>query len=409
MQRLIPAALAATLVAALLAVGAAPAAPPGNHYTITPLASDVPGLAPATDSNLQNTWGLARSDTSPWWIANNGTASTSVYTGAGARVDIGGLAAQGVPGDPTGAVFSGIAGQFQVGTTANPTTLGTSNFIFDGEDGTISAWRIGSTAALVTVPSSRRRVSRASPSRTARPGRGSTRRTSPRDRAQPRRRVRRQLEPGEHAGCVRRPELPTHYGPFGIQTIGDRVFVTYAKQQAGSDDEAHGRGLGIVDAYDLDGKFLGRVAQHGQLNAPWGLAMAPASFGRFGGDLLVGNFGDGQINAYAEMPNGHFEHRGTLPRRPPQALDRRALGARVRQLRRERRPADPVLHRRHQRRGRRALRHDQADELTMRSGGAADKPPRRKSLMLRSPRRSPPRAAGDRPATDGCCTCRLAA
>src|SRR5438034_1085705 len=221
MQRLIPAALAATLAAALLAVGAAPAAPPGNHYTVTPLASDVPGLAPATDSNLQNTWGLARSDTSPWWIANNGTASTSVYTGAGVRVDIGGLPAQGVPGDPTGAVFSGIAGQFQVGTTASPGTLGTSNFIFDGEDGTISAWRIGSTAALVTVPSS---------------------------------------------GAV----------------------------------------------YDLDGKFLGRVARRGQLNAPWGLAMAPGSFGRFGGDLLVGNFGDGQINAYAEMPNGHFEHRGTL-------------------------------------------------------------------------------------------------
>ena len=72
----------------------------------------------------------------------------------GNAVDIGGLPAQGVPGDPTGAVFSGIAGQFQVGTTASPTTLGASNFIFDGEDGTISAWRIGSTAALVTVPSS---------------------------------------------------------------------------------------------------------------------------------------------------------------------------------------------------------------------------------------------------------------
>jgi uncharacterized protein (TIGR03118 family) len=108
------------------------------------------------------------------------------------------------------------------------------------------------------------------------------------------------------------PMLPKHYAPFGIQTIGDRVFVTYGKQQAGSTDEADGRGLGIVDVYDLDGNFLGRVAQHGQLNAPWGLAMAPASFGRFGGDLLVGNFGDGQINAYAQLPNGRFEHRGTL-------------------------------------------------------------------------------------------------
>jgi uncharacterized protein (TIGR03118 family) len=114
------------------------------------------------------------------------------------------------------------------------------------------------------------------------------------------------------AGAFVDPRLPKRFSPFGIQTIGNRVFVTYAAQQPGSDDEAHGQGLGFVDAYDLDGKFLGRVAQHGQLNAPWGLAQAPASFGRFGGDLLVGNFGDGRINAYAEMSNGHFEHRGTI-------------------------------------------------------------------------------------------------
>src|SRR6478672_8170923 len=147
MPRFVLAALAAASATALLAVAAALAAPPStNQYVVTPLASDVPGLAPATDANLKNTWGLARGDATPWWIANNGTASTSVYTGAGTRVDVGGHPAQGVPGDPTGAVFSGIAGQFQVGTTASPTTPGTSNFIFDSEEGTISAWRIGSTA-----------------------------------------------------------------------------------------------------------------------------------------------------------------------------------------------------------------------------------------------------------------------
>ena len=107
------------------------------------------------------------------------------------------------------------------------------------------------------------------------------------------------------------PKLPDGFAPFGIQTIGDRVFVTYAKQGEGI-DEVDEQGLGIVDAYDLSGNLLTRVAQHGQLNAPWGLALAPASFGRFGGDLMVGNFGDGQINAFEELPNGHFEHRGTL-------------------------------------------------------------------------------------------------
>ena len=314
MHRFAFAALAATIASALLVVAATQAAPSGKNkrYAVTRLASDVPGLAPTTDANLKNTWGLARSATSPWWIANNGTASASVYTGSGALVAIGGQSAQGVPGDPTGAVFSGIPGQFEVGTTASPTTLDTSNFVFDGEDGTISAWRGGSTAALVTVPSSGAVFKGLAISNgTSGPRLYAT------DFAQGAGHSRVDVfdgswNPVNTPGAFVDPRLPKHYGPFGIQTIGDRVFVTYAKQQNGSDDEAHGRGRGIVDVYDLDGKFLRRVARHGQLNAPWGLALAPASFGRFGGDLLVGNFGDGQINAYQELRNGHFEHRGTL-------------------------------------------------------------------------------------------------
>jgi uncharacterized protein (TIGR03118 family) len=310
MHRLVPVALAATLTAAVLAVGATSAARPGNRYTVTPLASDVPGLAPVTDSNLQNAWGLARGATTPWWIADNGAAATSVYTGAGVRVDIGGLAAQGVPGAPTGAVFSGIKDQFQVGTAVDPTALATSNFVFDSEDGTISAWRIGSTAAQVTVDMS---SSGAVFKGLAISNGASGPRLYATDFAN------RTIDvfdgswnPVDVPGAFVDPRLPKHYAPFGIQTTGDRVFVTYAKQQPGSDDEAHGQGLGFVDAYGLDGTFLRRVARHGQLNAPWGLAWAPASFGRFGGDLLVGNFGDGRINAYKELRNGHFEHRGTL-------------------------------------------------------------------------------------------------
>ena len=87
MKRLVPVALAATLIAALITVGGSSAGRPGNHYEVTPLASDVPGMAPVTDANLQNTWGLARGPATPWWIANNGTASTSVYTGSGTRVE----------------------------------------------------------------------------------------------------------------------------------------------------------------------------------------------------------------------------------------------------------------------------------------------------------------------------------
>jgi uncharacterized protein (TIGR03118 family) len=309
MLRFVPTALAAAVAAVLLAAGAAPAAAPGNSYTVTRLVSNNPALAPTTDANVQNAWGLARGATTPWWIADNGTAETSVYTGAGVLFQIGGLNAQGVPGAPTGAVFSGIAGQFQVGTVANPTALQASNFIFASEDGTISAWR-APPAALVTVNMSSSDAVFKGLAISNGP-------SGPRLYATDFKNGKVDVFGGgwnllNLPGAFVDPNLPAKFAPFGIQTIGDRVFVTYAKQQAGSDDEAHGQGLGFVDVYDLDGNLLGRVAQHGQLNAPWGLAMAPASFGSFGGDLLVGNFGDGQINAYEELSNGHFEHRGTL-------------------------------------------------------------------------------------------------
>jgi len=309
MHRFVPAALIVAIVAALLVVGTAPAAPPSDRYTVTPLVSNNPDLAPTVDANLQNAWGLSRGATSPWWIADNGDDKTSVYSGSGTLFKPGGLDAQDVPGAPTGTVFSGISGQFQVGTQSDPTTLGTSNFIFDSEDGTISAWR-GAPAALVTADlSSSGAVFKGLAISNGAPG--------PRLYATDFANGRVDVFDGgwndiTTPGSFVDPKLPKHFAPFGIQTIGDRVFVTYAKQEPGSEDEAHGRGLGAVDVYDLNGNLLRRVATHGQLNAPWGLAWAPSSFGRFGGDLLVGNFADGQINAYEEMPNGHFEHRGTL-------------------------------------------------------------------------------------------------
>ena len=107
------------------------------------------------------------------------------------------------------------------------------------------------------------------------------------------------------------PGLPAGYGPFGIQNIGGHLFVTYAKQSGGNDEVA-GQSLGFVDEFETDGTFVTRVATRGQLNAPWGLAMAPSNFGRFSGDLLVGNFGDGTINAYAPQADGSFAHRGQL-------------------------------------------------------------------------------------------------
>jgi uncharacterized protein (TIGR03118 family) len=112
-------------------------------------------------------------------------------------------------------------------------------------------------------------------------------------------------------GAFTDPGLPPGYAPFGIKTIGGQVFVTYAKQDADRHDEVDGQSLGFVDVFDMSGAFEGRVATRGQLNAPWGLALAPDTFGRFAGDLLVGNFGDGDIHAF-RLVAGTWVPRGAL-------------------------------------------------------------------------------------------------
>ena len=306
--------LRATLVAAfvslaLVAAAPLPAAPPDGTYEVTPLVSDVPGAASATDPNLVNGWGLARSATSPWWVADNGpdksTSKATLYTNAGVINPL----VVNVVGGPTGTVFTGIAGNFLTASTASP-TLAPSNFVFASEDGNIRAWRGGSTAALVT-PADGGNDAIYKGLAIAQPATG-----GPLMYATDFHNARVDMFNGAWhnvtpANAFIDSMLPGGYAPFGIQTIGSRVFVTFAKQDADAEDEVAGQGRGFVDAFDLNGNLLERVAQHGQLDAPWGVALAPATFGRYAGDLLVGNFGDGQINAYEETSAG-FQHRGTL-------------------------------------------------------------------------------------------------
>jgi uncharacterized protein (TIGR03118 family) len=113
------------------------------------------------------------------------------------------------------------------------------------------------------------------------------------------------------AGAFTDPKLPKGYAPFGIQNLKGLLFVTYAKTQPDSDDELAGRGLGVVDVFLTDGTFFGRVARGDGLNAPWGLAWAPDHFGPFSGDLLVGNFGDGELHAY-DWDGNHWHADGAL-------------------------------------------------------------------------------------------------
>jgi uncharacterized protein (TIGR03118 family) len=268
-----------------------------NAFTVVPLVSDQPGVAPNTDPNLVNAWGLTSGPTTPWWVADNGTDKSTLYNGAGVPQAL----VVNVLEAPTGTVFNSTTG------FALPTG-GLARFLFDTERGRVLGWNPaqGTNSVVVADLGDGAIYKGLAISATA---------AGPRLYAADFHNAKVDVFDGDFnpvLGGFVDSALPSGYAPFGIQTIGDRVFVSYAKQDADAEDEVAGQGKGFVDAYDTAGNLLGRVAQHGQLNAPWGLALAPASFGRFAGDLLVGNFGDGQINAYEELGNGHFAHRGEL-------------------------------------------------------------------------------------------------
>lgn len=250
------------------------------------LVSDIPGMAQHTDANLVNPWGIASSPTSPLWVADNGTGVATVYNSHGTALPLvvtvpspsGGTSA------PTGQVFNG---------TAN---FNGDRFLFSSEDGTITGWRgsLGTTAETLSDMSGAGAVYKGLALATI----GTNTYLYATDFAN----NRVDVLPGTGApaltGTFSDPTLPANYSPFNIQTIGTSLYVTFAQTQQGSDDEAHGAGFGYVDKFDLNGNFQMRVASQGVLNAPWGLTIAPASFGKFGGDLLVGNFGDGMINVF---------------------------------------------------------------------------------------------------------------
>jgi uncharacterized protein (TIGR03118 family) len=291
--------LALVAGAALAAVAPLSAAKP-TQFTVNPLVSDQPGVAPVTDPDLVNAWGLTSSATSPWWVSDNGTDKSTLYRGSdGAKQAL----VVSVPGGPTGTVFNPTSG------FALPTG-GKALFLFDGEDGIIRGWNgaQGTTSIVVKDRSDVDAIYKGLAIADTSNG--------PRLYAADFHNARIDVLDGSF-GLVPNsgfedPSLPKGFAPFNVQVIGDRVLVAYAKQDADAEDEIAGQGLGRVDVYDLEGNLLGGIDGHGQLNAPWGLAVAPASFGSFAGDLLVGNFGDGQINAFHEVSPGQFVQVGEL-------------------------------------------------------------------------------------------------
>jgi uncharacterized protein (TIGR03118 family) len=268
---------AALAVAAALAAGV-------NSYNPQTLVTNT------SDSSLVNGWGLSAGPTTPWWVSDNHTNLSTLYSGTGAKAAL----TVSVPGGPTGTVFNGDSTAFAGG-----------RFLFSNEAGQILGWAPGTTTATV---------------RASVPGaifKGLTILNG------------KLYATDFHNGKVDvfdssfalapaafvDKTIPKGYAPFGIQALGGNIFVTYALQDAKGEDELDKPGKGYVDEFAPDGTLIAHIAKQGgknaPLNAPWGLATAPQGFGVFAGDLLVGNFGNGRISAY-EQRGSKWVYRGQL-------------------------------------------------------------------------------------------------
>jgi uncharacterized protein (TIGR03118 family) len=267
-----------------------------NSFTQTNLVSDIPGMAKTTDPNLVNPWGVSFSSGSPFWISDNKTGLATLYNGAGDIMSLvvtvppplGGIP----PSAPTGQVFNG-----------NPGDFGGSHFIFATEDGTISAWTGGTVASLHVDLSPAGAVYKGL-------AMGSVGGSSYLYATDFHNGTIDVFDNGfsPHtlgAGAFTDPNLPKGYAPFNIENINGMLYVTYAKQDAAKHDDISGPGNGFVDVFSTDGVLQTRLISRGSLNSPWGMAIAPTGFGNFGNDLLLGNFGDGTINAF-DPSTGNF-------------------------------------------------------------------------------------------------------
>lgn len=291
-----------------------------RFYAQHNLVSDGAVPADLVDPNLVNAWGLVSGPMTPWWIADNGTGRSTLYnvsTGAIALI-VAIPGAMGQQSAPTGIVFNGGTG-FVVTNSAGTSP---ARFIFASEDGTISGFR--GVPVVITVDNSAsgavyKGLAIDSPT-TGNFLYATNFHAGTVDVFDS------HFNPVHMPGAFTDSTLPKGYAPFGIQNIGGIIYVTYALQDEDKHDDVPGEGHGFINAFDTAGNLIRHVASRGQLNSPWGLALAPADFGFFSNDLLVGNFGDGHINAFDPMQllgDGEYQPRGQLHSAdgPPIAID----------------------------------------------------------------------------------------
>ena len=277
----------------------------GGFYSQTNLTSDLPGVANNTDPRLVNPWGISFAPTNAFWISDNNSGLSTLYNGHGKRQTL----VVTVPpakgskmGSPTGTVFSSFSSAFMV--TENGVS-GPSGFLFDSEDGTISGWNalVDQTHAILAVDNSRSgavykglaiAAINSQPYLYAANFYAGTIDVFDKNFA-----------PAKLRGSFHDSAIPQGYAPFNVQSIGTNLYVTYAQQDKARHDSVSGCGRGFLDVFTDDGLLLKHLVSRSQLNAPWGVALAPANFGQYSNDLLVGNFGDGAINAF-NPANGTF-------------------------------------------------------------------------------------------------------
>jgi uncharacterized protein (TIGR03118 family) len=257
-------------------------------YMQTNLAASVSGVANHTDSQLTNPWGIAFNPGAPFWTSNNNSGTSTLYDAQGNKqtlvVTIPTASTNPCsPGCPTGIVAN------------NSTNFGGGLFIFDTEDGLIANWTGGNSAAVAVDKSASGAVYKGL--ELINNGSGAFLLAANFNSGA--------VEVFDHnfaaatlAGSFTDPNLPAGFAPHGIRLINNHVWITYAQQNAAKHDAAPGAGSGIVDVFDVDGNFVKRFATSGTLNAPWGMVLTPATFGVFSNDFLIGNFGDGTINAF---------------------------------------------------------------------------------------------------------------
>jgi uncharacterized protein (TIGR03118 family) len=261
-----------------------------GSYTQTNIVSDGSVAAQKTDPTLINPWGVSIGPA--FWIDTAGTGFSLVDDASGNKqfsVTVPPAVATEKNGSPAGTVFNADA------TVFNIPGSGSAQFLFGNLDGSVAAWN-QSTPQPVTVINNSSKNASYTDIAVVKNNTGTFLLTA--NFAGKKVGVfDSTFKPAQLAGSFSDPDLPAGYAPFGIHVIGKNIYVTYAQVGTNSFENV-GAGLGVVDQFDLDGNLLVEAIVGGNLNAPWGMALAPAGFGTFGGDLLVGNFGDGVINAY---------------------------------------------------------------------------------------------------------------